>query len=155
MKLLTSPFQGLKWLAPLLADDGSLHIPPQDLIQHKGISSWEVKVIVTRIDFLADQVTGTAIHQLTIDPARPFSGTEVPINITGEGTLLVTMQITAMSEDRPYCNRQYLAADIIAVVPPGVQNKVHNITHPAAPTIQHLSVGGGYTPIRQLVVQRE
>lgn len=140
---------------PLLSDDGTLHIPPQELIQHKHISSWRVKVIACRIDFTTGQATGTLTHHLTIDPATPFAGTDVQIDAPGEGTLLLAIQIMGMSEDRPSGNRQYLAADIIAVVPRQVKETVHDVTYPDASVMQHVSVNSRYTLMHQLIIQRE
>ncbi|PWV46116.1 hypothetical protein [Chitinophaga sp. S165] len=107
-------------VAPRLFRDGTLYIPPQTIVLHKNITSLEVKVIAACIDFGTGYVTGTDTFTLTIDPGKPFQGTKIPLDITGKGTLIITLQVRGMQQDGPSGNRQYLAADIIAVQEPQI-----------------------------------
>ncbi|PSL25041.1 hypothetical protein [Chitinophaga ginsengisoli] len=141
-------------IAPRLFRNETLHIPKQTLAHHKGITALEVKVIAKRIDFLTPQVTGTETVTIAIDPRQPFDGADIPLNVPGEGTLVITMQIRGMHEDRPSCNRQYLAADIVAVAAPQIPDKIpHNKPTYPQPTAnrQNLTPAHNY----QTLIQRE
>ncbi|TWW01358.1 hypothetical protein [Chitinophaga pinensis] len=97
-------------------------------------------------------MTGTEIYPLTIDAARPFTGTDIAVNVSGKGTLIVTVQVTGMTKDRPSCNRQYMAADIIAVMPPLMYKRIHHITYPNPLRLsQNLSADSVYTQGHQLM----
>jgi hypothetical protein len=104
-------------LAPALTD-GILHIPPQRLAQYQHVIAVEVKVIAARIDFTIMQVSGTYASKLNIDPRGYFEGTNVPLDVPGGGTLIVTVQVRGIYKQGPSDNRQDLAAEIIAVVAP-------------------------------------
>lgn len=105
-------------IAPVVSRNEVLRIPPQNIAGHKGITSLEVKVIAARIDFNAQLVTGAETVTFIIDPAAGFEGSEVMLNVPGKGTLVVTLQVRGIHNDNVSCNRQYLTADIIAVLPP-------------------------------------
>lgn len=107
-------------VSPRLFRNEVLHIPRQTLAQYNGITLLEVKVIATRIDFNIHHVTGTTTAILTINPREPFDGADLPLNVPGEGTLVITLQVRGMNKNGPSCNRRYLAADIIAVATPGM-----------------------------------
>lgn len=86
----------------------------------------------------------------------PFHGTDIPLDVPGEGTLVIILQVKAMNNDVFSSNRQYLAADIIAVATPQTP-KVYN-KH----TYGQRSVSGSKTPLNltlahacQATVQRE
>ncbi|PWV46496.1 hypothetical protein [Chitinophaga sp. S165] len=113
-------------VAPKLFRNNTLHIPPQTLARHKGITALEVKVIAASFSFTSHQVSSAEVVILKIDANKPFEGINVPLDVTGDGTLVVTLQVRGMHEDGSSCNRQYLAADIIAVTEqqaPGSLNK--------------------------------
>ncbi|PWV55882.1 hypothetical protein [Chitinophaga sp. S165] len=118
-------------IAPRLFRNGILHIPPQTLAQHKDLTALEVKVIATRIDFNTHHVTGTETAIMEIDPHEPFSGADVALDVPGKGTLIITLQVRGLLKDGPSANRQYLAADIIAVMAPQmpVTTNRHNYRH--------------------------
>ncbi len=105
-------------IAPRLFRNGILHIPPQSLAHCKEINRLEVKVIATRIDFETHHVTGTETAIMEINPHEPFSGADVALDVSGKGTLIITFQVRGLLKDGPSANRQYLAADIIAVMEP-------------------------------------
>ncbi|PSL24433.1 hypothetical protein [Chitinophaga ginsengisoli] len=105
-------------VAPRLFRNEVLHIPPQILARYKGITMLEVKVIAARIDFNTHQVIGTETAMLMIDPRESFEGANISLNVRGEGTLVVALQVCGMYKNGPSCNRKYLAADIIAVAVP-------------------------------------
>ena len=101
--------------APQLSADGILHIPAQTLPVLKGITSLEVKVIATRINFTTHQVVATESNVLIVDIHESFNGAAVSVDIPGKGALVVTLQVRGMQDNIPSRNTRYLAADIIAV----------------------------------------
>ncbi|HVI47841.1 MAG TPA: hypothetical protein VM802_23430 [Chitinophaga sp.] len=103
--------------APGISRNGILYIPPQTLHACKGISLLEIKVIATRINFTTHQVTGTESTVLTVKTGDNFEGAACDVDIPGTGTLVVTLQIRGIPDNIPSCNKMYLAADIIAVLP--------------------------------------
>jgi hypothetical protein len=103
-------------MPPRLFRNGILHIPAQHLVQYKDITGLEVKLIATRIDFKTGKVSGTDTVVMIVDPSSPFTGADIPLDIPGTGTLVVTLQIRGMYKDRLSNNRQYQAADIIAIM---------------------------------------
>ncbi|TWV98685.1 hypothetical protein [Chitinophaga pinensis] len=102
-------------VTPVFSEDGHLHIPAQTLPIFKGIRTWAVKVIATRIDFNTRKTTGTDIAGITIDPRVPFNGANLSVSAPGNGTLVVVLQVQACSDQHPSQNKQLLTADIIAV----------------------------------------
>jgi hypothetical protein len=105
-------------IAPELSGDSLLHIPAQMPAHFKDVTAWEVKMIAARIDFLTGQIIGTDAATLMIDTRVPFTGANLDLDVPGNGTLLVTLQVRAMHKHGLSANRQYQAADIIAVVTP-------------------------------------
>lgn len=143
-------------IAPKLSRDGVLHIPPQTLHQHKNITALEVKAIAVRFDFGTGQVTGTDTVCLTIDAQSPFDGAGIPLHVPGNGTLVLTLEVTGMLSDGPSANRQYMAADIIAVIPPAVPKPLKKRTHPkraASPSIYPSNLTQHHSP--KTHIQRE
>jgi hypothetical protein len=143
-------------LVPSISKDGSVHIPAQTLAQYKNVIALEVKVIAARIDFIAGQVTGTATAVMTMDTGQYFTGADISLTVPGAGTLLVTLQVRAIDKDGPSFNRQYQAADMIAVIAAQPAVVFNRHTHPqrtilGAPTLCKLP----YTHIDQPVIQRE
>ncbi|PWV56345.1 hypothetical protein [Chitinophaga sp. S165] len=112
-------------IAPRLFRNEVLHIPTQSLSQYKGVTALEVKIIASRIDFQSGQASGKQTAVITIDSRMPFRGTNIPLDVPGEGTLVITLQVRGMDHDLPSSNRQYLAADIIVVATPQMP-KVYN-----------------------------
>ncbi|SFO29388.1 hypothetical protein SAMN05428949_4821 [Chitinophaga sp. YR627] len=106
-------------IEPKLFRNGTLHIPAQSIHLHKDIAALEIKVIATRIDFNSKQICHTETVVMTIDPAVHFCGADVPLDITGTGTLVVTLQIRGLDKEG-YSRKQYEAADIIAVMEPHI-----------------------------------
>ncbi|SDF05303.1 hypothetical protein [Chitinophaga filiformis] len=107
-------------VAPSLLRNDILHIPSQTIAQYKGFIALEVKVIAARIDFIKGQVTGTDTVVLMINPGTSFQETNIPLDVPGAGTLVITLQVRGMLKDGASCNRQHLAADIIAVAAPQI-----------------------------------
>jgi hypothetical protein len=143
-------------VAPRLFRNGILHIPPQSLVYHKGITSLEVKVIATRIDFNTRQVTGTETAVMLIDAQSSFAGADVLLDIPGAGTLVITLQVRGMHKDGPSCNRQYLAADIIAVQEPQTPGSIRRTTYPQrAISQQENTLKLTYAQASQTIIQRE
>lgn len=103
-------------VAPKLFRDGRLHLPSQYIACYQGITALEVKVIAVRVNFVTRQVTGTDAIVMTIDPSVPFNGTDIPLDVPGNGTLIVTLQVRGIHQDGASNNRRYLAADIVAVM---------------------------------------
>ena len=117
-------------VSPRLFRNEVLHIPRQTLAQYNSITMLEIKVIAARIDFDTHQVTGTTTTVLMINPHEPFNGADLPLNVPGEGTLVITLQVRGMHKNGPSCSRQYLAADIIAVATPKMPEYVNKFVYP-------------------------
>ncbi|MGO4288755.1 hypothetical protein [Chitinophaga sp. RAB17] len=117
-------------VAPRLCHNGILNIPAQTIAGYKGITALEVKVIATRIDFTSRQVVGSETVTLIIDPATTFQETNVSLDVPGQGSLVVVFQVRAMYGDGPSGNRQYMAADIIAVAAPHLPKYAKKRTYP-------------------------
>lgn len=143
-------------VAPWLSGDGILHIPSQALVQHKSITALEVKVIATHIDFMTRRVTGTETVIMEIDPRQPFGGAEIPVEVSGRGTLVVTFQVRGMQKDGLSGNRQYLAADIIAVKEPKIRKPFKKPTY-SRRTIAQPQIFSDLTSVHayQPIIQRE
>ncbi|HVI44854.1 MAG TPA: hypothetical protein VM802_08285 [Chitinophaga sp.] len=105
-------------LTPRLSRNGVLHIPPQTLPAHKGISMLEIKVVASRIHFATGQVVATESAVLFAKTGEPFKGAACDVDIPGTGTLIVVLQVRGLQDHIPSGNRKYFAADIIAVQPP-------------------------------------
>jgi hypothetical protein len=102
-------------LAPQLSTDNVLHIPAQSLPRLKGITALEIKVIATRINFSAHRVINTEAATLTLDLQEAFAGAAISVDVPGQGTLMVALQVIGMQYQEAACNVKYLAADIVAV----------------------------------------
>jgi hypothetical protein len=117
-------------VAPRLLRNGILNIPAQTIGWYKGIAALEVKVIATRIDFRSRQVAGNETVALILDTDATFQETNISLDVPGEGSLVVVFQVRALYKDGPSGNRQYMAADIIAVTAPQVPKYVSKRTYP-------------------------
>ena len=51
-----------------------------------------------------------------IDPRQPFEGTALQMEVPGEGTLIITLQVRGFRDGKVSAQSKYLAADIIAVI---------------------------------------
>jgi hypothetical protein len=143
-------------VAPKLFRDGILHIPPQAIAQHKNIATLEVKVIAAHIDFTTREVTDMETVIMMIDARETFAGAKIPLNVSGKGILVVTLQVRGMNEDVPSCNRQYLAADIIAVKEQQPVKPCKKGTYPQRAISQpKISFNLPYAPAYQPMIQRE
>lgn len=139
---------------PRMSDEHTLHIPTQTLCAIKDITSLEITVIATRIDFVRHKVISTDLHMITLDIREDFAGADIHIDAPGSGTLVLTMQIKGMHNHFSSTNRKYYAADIIAVIPPQpprVPYKPTPITaatiHVPQQTIFHLSHSAAITSV--------
>jgi hypothetical protein len=115
---------------PRLFKNGVLHIPAQHIAQYKEVTALEVKVIAARIDFSTRRVFDTEAVVMIIDPSVPFGGADVPLDIPGSGTLVVTLQVRSMHKEGLSNSRQYQAADIIAVMEPQIPVCYSKRTYP-------------------------
>jgi hypothetical protein len=143
-------------LMPTISREGIVHIPAQTLALYKNVIALEVKVIAARIDFIAGQVTGTDTAVMTMDTGQYFTGADISLAVPGTGTLMVTLQVRAIDKDGLSFNRQYQAADMIAVVAPQRAVVFNRHTYPqrtitGAPTLFKLPYPHTYQPI----IQRE
>ena len=124
-------------LPPQLSADGILHIPPQTLPVFKGITALEIKVIAARINFTTHQVIATESNVLIVDLRESFNGAAVSVDVPGNGTLVVTLQVRGMQDNIPSRNSRYLAADIVAVQPPQTLQVFHKPTYPQPQNISY------------------
>ena len=102
-------------VTPTVSKNGTLHIPAQQLPLLKDIPQLEVKVMAARIRFAQRRITGMDTAVMYIDPRQPFEGASLPMEVPGEGTLVVALQVRCFKDGAPTGQRKYLAADIIAV----------------------------------------
>ena len=125
-------------VAPDCSRKNVLHIPAQNIIQYDQFTALEVTVIAVRIDFHTHRITGTDSTVMVIDSQNPFNGADIPLYVSGEGTLLVTLQVRGLLQDGVSANKQYLAADIVAITAPAKpqRRKIH--THPTRTVEQSL-----------------
>lgn len=84
-------------VSPKLFRDGRLHLPSQHIACYQDITTLEVKVKAVRLNFVTRQVTGSDTVIMTIDPAIPFTGADIPLDVPGNGTLIVTLQVRGHS----------------------------------------------------------
>jgi hypothetical protein len=103
---------------PEIAANGVLHIPAQEMSSCDHFKSLAIKITAVCIDFNANRVINTDTHVTIIDTQHAFAGASIPMQISAAGTLLLIVQIRGMQRDGISCNKQYQAADIIAVVAP-------------------------------------
>lgn len=117
-------------LPPQFSADGILHIPAQTLPVFKNITSLEVKVIATRINFETQQVVAAESDILLLDLRESFNGAVFSLDVPGNGILVVALQIRGLQDNIPSRNTRYLAADIVAVQPPQTLEVIHKQTYP-------------------------
>ncbi|MGO4293177.1 hypothetical protein [Chitinophaga sp. RAB17] len=139
-------------VAPRLFRNGILNIPAQTIVGCKGMAALEVKVIATRIDFTSRQVVGSETVVLMIDPDTTFQETNVSFDVPGKGSLVVVFQVRAMYKDGPSGNKQYMAADIIAVAAPQIPKHAKKRTYPKRTILPSLLT---YTHTYPAVIQLE
>ncbi|HVI43404.1 MAG TPA: hypothetical protein VM802_00975 [Chitinophaga sp.] len=123
-------------LAPRLSPDGILYIPPQTLPACKGINALEIKVIATRIHFATNQITGTESAAFIVKTGEPFDEAACNVEVPGKGTLVVVLQIRGLLDNIPSHNAKYMAADIIAVLPPPSRQILHKPVRQQRPVLR-------------------
>ncbi|SFO50340.1 hypothetical protein SAMN05428949_5460 [Chitinophaga sp. YR627] len=142
-------------ILPEFSRNGMLHIPPQH-INNEGFTALEIKAIAVRIDFSSRRVTGTDTVNMLIDPQQPFCGANIPLYVSGEGTLLLTIQIRGIDQGGLTRNRQYTAADIIAVLPPIRPKRFRAHTHPLRTITQlHPALPSLHVHHQTIAIQKE
>ena len=144
-------------IPPRLFRNSTLHIPKQHIAQYKDITALEMKVIATRIDFSTRQVSNKETVVMMIDPSLHFGGADIPLDIAGTGTLVVTLQIRGLYEEGFANNKQYLAADIVAIMEPQIPVFFSKRTYPQQ-TTSHPEILLDKTmhgQVAQPVIQRE
>ncbi|ACU61453.1 hypothetical protein [Chitinophaga pinensis] len=114
---------------PTLSGNDELYIPAQEIPPYGRFSALEIKAIAVRIDFDTRRVTGTDTVVTTIYPGKPFEGLTIPLFVAGEGTLILTLQVRGMRQDGPSRDQRYVAADVIAVIPPEAIKRFKVHTH--------------------------
>ena len=127
---------------PMLSQNGELHIPAQEISPYSQLNALEIKVIAVRIDFGTRSITGTDTVVTTIQTGKPFGGVTIPLFVPGEGTLILTLQVRGMRHDGPSCDQRYIAADIIAILPPKAVKSFKTRTHPQHAITQLHKVSG-------------
>jgi hypothetical protein len=143
---------------PMCAKTGTLVIPPQVLPGLEGITALEVKVIGARISFSRHTVVGTDVVRLIIKTGEAFAGAELSLDVPGDGLLMVTLQVRGLYNELPSGNMKYMAADIVAVVPPEPKKVIRNVVYPQYKRLQNvpsLMVFSAHEGCGQAFVQRE
>ncbi len=115
---------------PVLTSDGKLHIAAQELLNYGDAVRMEIKLIATRINFATRTVTGMDADVVHIDLEQPFDGADLNVNVPGNGTLLITLQVRTFLKDGISYDRKYNAADIIAVTGEQPQDAILPKSHP-------------------------
>ena len=117
-------------VTPTVSKNGTLHIAAQQLPLLKGIHALELKVIAARIDFAQRRVTGTDAAVIYIDPRKVFEGAALPVNVPGNGTLVITLQVRGFRDGAVLGECKYLAADIIAAVEQQAPQRYRKLAYP-------------------------
>ncbi|KAA2245425.1 hypothetical protein F0L74_05545 [Chitinophaga agrisoli] len=122
---------------PTVIPDGTLSIPAQPLCPMGAGTHMEVCLITARINFSERRVVDVQESAEIIDLSQPFNGLKLSAPVAGKGALLMILQIRACimhnGQILPLGNRKYMAADIVAVVPPMEQQqsrKKQTANHP-------------------------
>lgn len=109
-------------MKPVLTENNILQIPKQqipDIFKHTLL---DIKLIATKIDLGAKRIIDTVSHAVRINSDKPFSGLQFEVNIPGNGTLIMALQVRGLFEDgAPSHDKRWAVADIIAVVPQNEQ----------------------------------
>lgn len=107
---------------PLLAEDGTLHIPAQELLPQGTNTHLEVRLIAVRVDFAAKHVVDANSDTAIIDLNEPFNGLELRAPVSGKGTLFIVLQCKACTVCNgvfsPSGDRRYVSADLLRVIVP-------------------------------------
>jgi len=143
---------------PEYGKNGAFCIPPQVLPDLKGITALEVKIIGARISFSTHTVVATEAVRLVIKTGEAFAGTELALDVPGEGVLVVTLQVRGLCNGLPSDNRKYMAADIVALVLPEPKEVINNVVYPSYKILHNepsLRGVGGYEDSMQAFIQRE
>ena len=141
-------------LPPKLSAAVILPIPSQTLPAPKYIPALDVKVLVSRLNFATCKVVGTESAVLVIDTSEPFNGAAVALDVPGEGTLIVTLQVRGMKDNICSGNRKHFAADIVAVQPPQILEVLHKQSYRHHPGLKQPSAPA-YSHSLPLIIQRE
>ena len=156
-----NPYTGIEQLfskEPSFSKNGTLRIPAQHLDTPAGVTKLEVKLIASRIDFTNRRVMGSDAAVMYIDPAQPFEGAELSVDVPGKGTLLVALQVRMYMNGEITHNRKYTAADILAVLENQAQEAAPAKTHPRKTLSRLLPAQPGKPATAadwQAIVQRE
>ncbi|SFO22158.1 hypothetical protein SAMN05428949_4524 [Chitinophaga sp. YR627] len=124
-------------VTPFFSADNALHIPAQTLRQHKGITALEVKMIATRVDGTTHRTMGIQTAVFRIDTTAPFDGIMLPVEVSGTGTLIITLQIRAFNGTCITANKQHLVADIIAIQTAQIKETFHTPAITKTITLHH------------------
>ena len=121
-----NPYTSLRQLlpkAPVFTHNGVLQLAPQLLRSFGRATHLEIRAVGVRINFAERRVVNTDENGTIIELGdESFNGLELPLSVPGKGTLFILLQLRsgAMHKDvfLPSGDRRYMAADIIAVIPP-------------------------------------
>ncbi|WP_298738740.1 hypothetical protein [uncultured Chitinophaga sp.] len=114
-------------LPPVFMDNGTLHIPAQELLPQGKATQIELRLVAARIDFTTHRVLHTDVSTaiIALHEDEPFNGMAMNVPIAGEGTLLVVLQYRSYTICNDYLSysgdRRYMAADIIHVQLPAAK----------------------------------
>lgn len=131
---------GLEKLLPIqpsITQDGIITIPPQSLPKPGTAIHLEIKAVAVRINFAERRIIGTDVAAELVDLNKPFDGTALQLAVPGKGTLIVMLQVRGCNGTSASGDRRYMAADILAVIPP-VVIKMKAVTQNKMPHVKKL-----------------
>ncbi|ASZ09664.1 hypothetical protein KTO58_27675 [Chitinophaga pendula] len=117
-------------ITPQLTRNGTLHIPPQSLRQVTGITQLRLTLVASRIDFSTRRIGESSTLTHIIDMHTPFAGLTLDSTPPGKGTLILTLQVQAMTAGRIKTHRAATVADVIAVLPPQLSSSHPRVQYP-------------------------
>lgn len=131
---------GLEKLLPLqpsITQDGIITIPTQSLPKPGTATHLAIKALAVRLNFAERRIIGTDTATEFVDLNKPFDGTALQMAVPGKGTLIVMLQVRVCNGTTASGDRRYMAADILAVIPP-VVIKMKTATKNKMPQVKKL-----------------
>jgi hypothetical protein len=115
-------------LLPVVTANGQVKIPAQELPHFPRATHREICLIAARVNFAERRIEDVQAVMEIISLKEDFNGLQLELpEVAGKGTLILTVQVQACDSTngriQPLHDRRYMAADIIAVIPPRPHGK--------------------------------